>query len=166
MLSFDIVFDSSSKIAGDGILDATFLIQVGNYDQCLATSGPKDASGVPKFKGKYCLFQPRFQAPQTEMINDAIAASHKIQRLVQQTLVSFLTHCKIDQKFDFVPRISFIFFQNYNLHIFLRIVNAMKKSIEKLSWLKFKIELLLLERKTRRKASCDASLGCVRSFNM
>lgn len=86
------MFDSSSKIAGDGILDATFLTQVGNYDQCIATSGPKDASGVSKFKGKYCLFQPRFQQLQIEMINETKPSLQRIQTFVQQTLVSAVEH--------------------------------------------------------------------------
>jgi hypothetical protein len=83
------VFDSSSKIPGGGFLDGTFLTQVGNYDQCLATSGPTDAGGEPKFKGKYCIFQPGFQGSQTDVINETIAETLEMYSLVQQTLVSF-----------------------------------------------------------------------------
>jgi hypothetical protein len=83
------VFDSSSKIPLDGILDGTSLVQVGNYDQCLASSGPKDAGGVSKFKGKYCIFRPGFQGSQIEMMNETIAASLEMQSIIHQTLVSF-----------------------------------------------------------------------------
>jgi hypothetical protein len=82
------VLDSSSKLPGDGILDGTFLIQVGNYDQCLATAGPKDdGSGMPKFKGKYCIFQPEFHGPLSDVLNDTIATLPPIQMLLQQTAV-------------------------------------------------------------------------------
>jgi Nose resistant-to-fluoxetine protein, N-terminal domain len=84
------VFDSSSKIPGDGIIDATFLTQVGNFDQCLATSGPKDANNEPKFTGKYCIFQPGFQGTQIEMMNETISSALKIQSLMQQTLVRII----------------------------------------------------------------------------
>jgi Nose resistant-to-fluoxetine protein, N-terminal domain len=83
------VFDSSAKIPADGALDATIFIQVGNYDQCIATSGPEDGSGAPKFKGKYCIFRPGFQGQQIETLNETIASSLEIQTLVQQTLVCF-----------------------------------------------------------------------------
>jgi Nose resistant-to-fluoxetine protein, N-terminal domain len=86
------VFDSSSKIPGDGIIDATFLIQIGNFDQCLSTSGPTDANNAPKFKGKYCIFQPGFQGTQIEMMNDTISSSLKIQTLMQQTIVSIIIY--------------------------------------------------------------------------
>jgi Nose resistant-to-fluoxetine protein, N-terminal domain len=84
------VFDSSSKIPADGILDGTSLTQVGNYDQCLATLGPKDADGVLKFKGKYCIFRPGFQGFQIEMMNETIAASLEAQTTIHHMLVSFL----------------------------------------------------------------------------
>jgi hypothetical protein len=85
------VFDSSSKIPADGILDGTSLTQVGNYDQCLATLGPHGDDGVPKFKGKYCIFRPGFQGSQIEMMNETIAASLEMQTTIHQILVSFAT---------------------------------------------------------------------------
>jgi len=81
------VLDSSSKIPGAGFLDGTFIFQFGNYDQCLATSGPKDAGGETKFMGKYCLFQPGFQGTQIDAMNETIAETHKMHSLLHQTLV-------------------------------------------------------------------------------
>jgi hypothetical protein len=56
------VLDSSAKFPSDGVLQGAFILQFGQYDQCLATRGPDDDNGVPKFKGKYCRVQLGFKA--------------------------------------------------------------------------------------------------------
>jgi Nose resistant-to-fluoxetine protein, N-terminal domain len=146
------VFDSSSKIPGDGILEGTFLTQVGNYDQCLITSGPKDASGEPKFKGKYCIFQPGFQQPLHEIINATITTSHEIQSLLQQNLVS-------------VKKMQ----NNFNQNVLCLIVDIFNKISVRMKIYKYCLicacSLLFLERAAVRQATCDAfPVGCVRPF--
>jgi len=56
------VFDSSAKFPSDGVLQGAFILQFGHYDECLASRGPDDDDGVPKFKGKYCRVQLGFKA--------------------------------------------------------------------------------------------------------
>jgi Nose resistant-to-fluoxetine protein, N-terminal domain len=68
------VFDSSAKFPSDGVLQGSFILQFGQYDQCLATRGPDDDDGVPRFKGKYCRVLLGFKAkrnntdPKSEML--------------------------------------------------------------------------------------------------
>lgn len=68
------MLDSSAKFPNDGVLQGSFIIQFGHYDQCLATQGPVDSDGVPRFRGKYCRVQLGFKAkknntdPKTELL--------------------------------------------------------------------------------------------------
>jgi hypothetical protein len=48
------VLDSASKLPPDGLLEGSFLLQLGNYDECLSIKGPLNEDGVPRFRGKYC----------------------------------------------------------------------------------------------------------------
>jgi len=62
------VLDSSSKFPPDGILEGSFLLQMGNYDECLAVNGPEN-----RFRGKYCRVQLGFKSnnqtdPKTELL--------------------------------------------------------------------------------------------------
>jgi hypothetical protein len=66
------VLDSSSKFPADGILDASFLIQLGNYDECLAVKGPKQPDGTPSFLGRYCHYNIGFQGRQFERFDPVI----------------------------------------------------------------------------------------------
>jgi hypothetical protein len=74
------VLDSSAKFPADGIFQGTFLMQMGHYDQCLATKGPADGGGVPRFTGKYCKVQLGFKAKEnnTDARSKLILAQMKI----------------------------------------------------------------------------------------
>jgi hypothetical protein len=74
------VFDSSAKFPADGLMQGSFLMQMGQYDQCLVTKGPDDADGVPKFTGKYCRVQVGFKTKKnnTDMRTEVLMTQMKI----------------------------------------------------------------------------------------
>ncbi|XP_065353206.1 nose resistant to fluoxetine protein 6-like [Cloeon dipterum] len=55
------VFDSSSKLPPDGLLQGSFLFQLGNFDECLSVKGPLNSDNEPRFTGKYCRVQLGFK---------------------------------------------------------------------------------------------------------
>ncbi|CAB3367940.1 Hypothetical predicted protein [Cloeon dipterum] len=55
------MFDSSTKFPlPDATLELSTAIQIVNFDECLAVSGPLDATGHPRFTGQYCQFSPGY----------------------------------------------------------------------------------------------------------
>jgi hypothetical protein len=68
------------KFPSDGIFQGAPLTQLGNYDQCLAIRGPKDVSGVPKFKGQYCHFNVAFDSPSIDMLNETLRGLVQLRR--------------------------------------------------------------------------------------
>jgi Nose resistant-to-fluoxetine protein, N-terminal domain len=74
------VLDSSAKFPADGLLQGTFLMQMGHYDQCLATKGPEDIDGEPKFTGQYCRVQVGFKTKEnnTDARTQLLMAQMKI----------------------------------------------------------------------------------------
>ncbi|XP_059484131.1 uncharacterized protein LOC132201727 [Neocloeon triangulifer] len=56
------MLDSSTKLPPDGLLQGTFLYQLGNFDECLSVNGPLNNDGDPRFKGKFCRVQLGFKA--------------------------------------------------------------------------------------------------------
>ncbi|XP_065348117.1 nose resistant to fluoxetine protein 6-like [Cloeon dipterum] len=56
------MLDSSSKLPPEGILQGSFLFQLGNFDECLSVKGPLNSDNEPRFNGKYCRVQLGFKA--------------------------------------------------------------------------------------------------------
>ncbi|XP_065345174.1 nose resistant to fluoxetine protein 6-like [Cloeon dipterum] len=79
------MLDSSVKYPTGTILEGQFLVQLGNFDQCIAVRGPNDDSGTPRFKGKYCHFNFGFQSTaQTDMLNETIVNALALQKAVSE----------------------------------------------------------------------------------
>jgi Nose resistant-to-fluoxetine protein, N-terminal domain len=97
------VFDSSAKFPSDGVLQGNFVLQFGHYDQCLATRGPEDDDGVPRFKGKYCRVQLGFKAnknntdPKSELLLTQMKIAYDS---LSQTKggANYLTELQVDAK--------------------------------------------------------------------
>jgi Nose resistant-to-fluoxetine protein, N-terminal domain len=100
------VLDSSAKFPADGLFQGTFLMQMGHYDQCLATKGPADDDGGPRFTGKYCMVQVSFKAKEnnTDARTELILAQMKIafdlqnQTILEPGVANHMMHSQVDQK--------------------------------------------------------------------
>lgn len=103
------MFDSSAKFPADGLLQGTFLVQMGHYDQCLAAKGPADTKGEPRFSGKYCRVQVGFKTKEnnTDAKTELVMAQMKIAydllnqtntRLMPGASDNYLTELLANQK--------------------------------------------------------------------
>lgn len=98
------MLDSSAKFPADGIFQGTFLMQMGQYDQCLATKGPAGDNGLPRFTGKYCKVQLGFKAKEnstdarTELILAQMKIAYELQH--QATLIPGVANHLIDSQND------------------------------------------------------------------
>jgi Nose resistant-to-fluoxetine protein, N-terminal domain len=107
------VLDSSAKFPSDGVLQGNFILQFGHYDQCLATRGPEDDDGVPRFKGKYCRVQLGFKAnrnntdPKSELLLTQMKIAYDS---LSQTKggANYLTELQVDAKVN-----NSVFFYGY-----------------------------------------------------